>query len=199
VRILVVGGAGTVGKAAISGLRVDHELVIAGRTSGDVKVDLMDEASVTAMYKQVGKVDAVVAATGHSHFGPVKDMTPKQFLDGLKDKLMGQIHLVLLGMAHVNDHGSFTLTSGVLSHEAIRQGSNAAACDGALDSFVISAAIEMPRAIRINAVSPGLLEAAAKKYDGYFPGHRPVSNAEVGLAFAKSIEGAVTGQVIRCW
>ena len=194
----MVGGSGLVGKAAISGLRSGHELVIAGRNSGDVKVDLMDEASVAAMYKKVGKVDAVTACTGHSHFGPVVEMSPKQFLDGLKDKLMGQINLVLLGMGHLNDHGSFTLTSGVLSHAAIRQGSNAAAIDGAIDSFVISAAIEMPRGIRINAVSPGLLASAAKKYDGYFPGHRPVSDAEVGLAFAKSVEGAVTGQVIRC-
>ena len=197
-RILVVGSGGLVGKAAISGLRSGHELITAGRTSGDVTVDLMDEASVAAMYKKLGMVDAVVACTGHSHFGPLVDMSPKQFLDGLKDKLMGQINLVLLGMSHVNDSGSFTLTSGVLSHEAIRQGSNAAATDGAIDSFVISAAVEMPRGIRINAVSPGLLEAAAQKYDGFFPGHRAVSNAEVGLAYAKSIEGGITGQVIRC-
>ena len=197
-RILVVGGAGDVGKAAVSCLHSGHEIIIAGRKTGDVLVDLMDEASVAAMYEKVGRVDAVVACTGHSHFGPVADMTPKQFLDGLKDKLMGQINLVLLGVAHVNDSGSFTLTSGILSHEPIRQGSNAAATDGAIDSFVISAAIEMPRGLRINAVSPGLLEVAEKKYDGYFPGHRPISNREVGLAFAKSIEGGVTGQIIRC-
>ena len=197
-RILVVGGAGLVGQAALSCLTAGHDIVIAGRTSGDVKVDLMDEASVVSMYQKLGKVDAVVACTGHSHFGPVKDMTPAQFLGGLNDKLMGQISLVLLGHHHVNDGGSFTLTSGLLTHEAVRQGSNAAAIDGAIDSFVISAAVEMPRGIRINAVSPGLLASAALKYTGYFPGHRAVSNAEVGLAFAKSIEGAVTGQVIKC-
>ncbi len=197
-RILIVGGAGDVGRAALCGLAAGHEIIIAGRKTGDVFVDLMDEASVAAMYEKVGRVDAVVACTGHSHFGPVADMTPKQFLEGLKDKLMGQINLVLLGLGQVNDGGSFTLTSGILSHEPIRQGSNAAATDGAIDSFVISAAIEMPRGLRINAVSPGLLEVAAQKYDGYFPGHRAVSNREVGLAFAKSIEGAITGQVIRC-
>ena len=197
-RILVVGGTGAVGRAAISGLHEGHEIIVAGRKTGDVLVDVMDEASVATMYEKLGRVDAVVACTGHSHFGPVADMTPKQFLDGLKDKVMGQINLVLLGLGHVNDGGSFTLTSGVLSYEPIRQGSNAAACDGALDSFVIGAAIEMPRGIRINVVSPGLLEVAAKKYDGFFPGHRPVPSVEVGLAFAKSIEGAITGRVIRC-
>ncbi|MDE2446583.1 MAG: short chain dehydrogenase, partial [Alphaproteobacteria bacterium] len=165
--------------------------------SGDVTVDMMDAASVSAMYAKVGKVDAVVCTAGHSYFGPVETMTPQQFLDGLKDKVMGMVNLVLLGHGHVNDGGSFTLTSGILSRDPIRQGANAAACDGALDAFVIGAAIEMPRGIRINAVSPGLLQEAEKRYDGYFPGHDAVSSRRVGLAFAKSIEGAITGQVIK--
>jgi NAD(P)-dependent dehydrogenase (short-subunit alcohol dehydrogenase family) len=195
-RILVAGGTGTVGKAAIAALG-KHEIIRAGRSSGDVRVDVMDEASVAAMFAEVGKVDAIVACTGHSHFGPVAAMTPTQFLDGFKDKVMGQVNLTLIGLPFVNDGGSITLTSGILSRDPVRQGSNAAATDGALDAFVIGAAIEMPRGIRINAVSPGLLEDAAVKYDGYFPGHDPVSSRRVGLAFAKSVEGAITGQVIK--
>lgn len=198
-RILVAGATGAVGQAAISGFSKGHEIIRAGRSSGDVQVDVMDEASVKAMFQKLGKVDAVVACTGHSHFGPVDKMTPQQFLDGLKDKVMGQINLVLHGMGHVNDGGSFTLTSGILSIDPVRQGSNAAACDGALDAFVIGAAIEMPRGIRINAVSPGLLEVAAQRYDGYFPGHEAVSSKRVGLAFAKSVEGAITGQIIKVY
>jgi NAD(P)-dependent dehydrogenase (short-subunit alcohol dehydrogenase family) len=195
-RILVVGGEGTVGKAAISGFSKGHDIIRAGRKSGDLHVDVNDEASVTAMFAKLKSVDAVVACTGHSYFGPVSTMTPTQFLDGVKDKVMGQVNLVLLGMAHVADGGSFTLTSGILSRDPIRQGSNAAATDGALDAFVIGAAIEMPRGIRINAVSPGLLADAAQKYDGFFPGHKPVSNERIGFAFAKSVEGAVNGQII---
>ena len=87
-RILVCGAEGTVGKAAISGLSKGHEIIKAGRKSGDIQVDLMDEVSVRAMYGKLGAVDAVIAATGHSHFGPVDKMTPTQFLDGLKDKLI---------------------------------------------------------------------------------------------------------------
>jgi NAD(P)-dependent dehydrogenase (short-subunit alcohol dehydrogenase family) len=195
-RILVVGAEGTVGKAAISGLSKGHEIIKAGRKSGDVQVDVMDEVSVTAMYQKIGKVDAVVACTGHSYFGPVASMSPLQFLDGVKDKVMGQVNLVLLGLNHVNDGGSFTLVSGILSRDPIRQGANAAACDGALDAFVIGSSIEMPRGIRINAISPGLLADAAQKYDGYFPGHQPVSNERIGFAFAKSVEGAANGQII---
>ncbi len=195
-RILVVGAEGTVGQAAVKELAARHEILKAGRSSGDVTVDLMSEASIAAMYQKLGKVDAVVACAGHVHFGPVSSMTPAQFRKGLDDKLMGQVNLVLLGMAHVNDGGSFTLTSGVLDRHPVRQGANAAAVNGAIGAFVKGAAIEMPRGIRINAVSPGLLEESARKYEGFFPGHEPVSSARVGLAFAKSVDGALTGQVI---
>ena len=195
-RILIVGGAGTVGKAAAMELGRRHEIVRAGRSSGDLTVDVMDEASVKAMYAKLGKVDAVVTCVGHVHFGPVATMTPEQFRKGLNDKLMGQVNLVLLGMNNVNDNGSFTLTSGVLDRDPVRQGANAAAVNGAIGAFVKGAAIEMPRGIRINAVSPGLLEDSVVKYDGFFPGHEPVSAARVGLAYAKSVDGALTGQVI---
>lgn len=194
-RILVVGAAGTVGQAAVKALYARHEIIRADRSAGDLTVDLMSEDSVRAMYQKLGKVDAVVACAGHVHFGPVASMSPEQFRKGLNDKLMGQVNLVLLGLAHVNDGGSFTLTSGVLDRDPIRQGANAAAVNGAIGAFVKAAAIEMPRGIRINAVSPGLLEESEKKYEGFFPGHEPVSSARVGLAYVKSVEGALTGQV----
>ena len=44
-------------------------------------------------------------------------------------------------------------------------------------------------------MSPGLLEESEKKYEGFFPGHEPVSSARVGLAYVKSVEGALNGQV----
>jgi len=195
-RVLIVGAEGTVGKAAARELGRRHEIIKAGRSSGDVKVDLTDEASIRAMFEKLNKLDAIVAASGHTHFGPLSTMTGEQFKKGLLDKLLGQVNLALIGQHQLNDGGSITLTSGVVNRDPIRQGANAAAVDGALDAFVKSAAIEMQRGLRINAVSPGLLEESVKRYEGFFPGHEPVSSARVGLAYAKSVEGALTGQVI---
>ena len=195
-RILAIGGEGVVGQAALSDLKKRHDIVTAGRNSGQHRVDVMDEASVAALFKTVGRVDAIITTTGHGHFGPVAEMTPQQFRKGIDDKLMGQINVALLGMAHVKDGGSITLTSGVTNRDPIRKGSNAAAVNGAIDDFVRAAAIEMPRGVRINAVSPGLLEESARKYDGFFPGHLPVSSARVGLAYTKAVEGALNGEVI---
>ena len=195
-RILIVGAEGTVGKAASRELGLRHEIIKAGRSTGSVKVDLTDENSIRAMLEKVGKLDALVATAGHVHFGPLATMTGEQFKKGLLDKLLGQVNLALIGQRYLNDGGSITLTSGVPDRDPIRQGANAAAVDGALGAFVKSAAIEMPRGIRINVVSPGLLEESAKAFEGLFPGHEPVSSARVGLAFAKAVEGGLTGQVI---
>jgi NAD(P)-dependent dehydrogenase (short-subunit alcohol dehydrogenase family) len=195
-RILVVGTAGNVGKAAVAELKPRHEVITAGRSSGDVRVDLLDASSISAMYEKLGKLDAVVACAGHAHYGPLATMTETQFMVGLKDKLMGQVNLVLLGTPFINDRGSFTLTSGVADRDPILKFANAATVNAALKGFVTSAAIELERGIRINVVSPGLLQESANKYEGLFPGHEAVSSARVGLAYAKSVEGALTGQVI---
>ena len=115
------------------------------------------------MYRETGKVDAVICAGGAVHFGPLTAFTEEQFMLGLTSKVMGQVNVVLAGMNHVNDGGSFTLTSGVTDRDPIRQGSGSAAANGALGGFVFGAAIEMPRGIRINVVSPGLLRASERK------------------------------------
>ncbi len=195
-RVLIVGAEGTVGKAAAAELGARHDVITAGRSSGKLRVDLTDPDSIAAMFEKAGKVDAVVCCAGHVHFGPLASMTDAQFMSGLKDKLMGQVNLVLIGTKHVADRGSFTLTSGVLDRDPIVKGANAATVNAAIKGFVTSAAIELERGIRINAVSPGLLQESAKKYEGFFPGHEPVSSPRVGLAYAKSVEGAITGQVI---
>tara|TARA_R110002074_G_scaffold37992_10_gene102849 strand:+ start:2075 stop:2698 length:624 start_codon:yes stop_codon:yes gene_type:complete len=195
-KIVIIGARGAVGNTAVEALSGRHEIIEVGKTSGDVQVDLEDASSIRAMYDQVGKIDALVCAVGHGHFGPVDEMTTEQFLKGINGKVMPQINLVLSGFDHMNDGGSFTLTSGVLNRDPIRGGSCAAAANGAIDGFVKGAAVDMPRGIRINAVSPEVLEVSREKYDGFFRGHHHVSNDAVGLAFSKAVEGCMNGQVL---
>lgn len=195
-KIIVIGAEGDVGKTVCDELSGRHEIIRVGRTSGDVHADIGDRSSIEAMYRKVGKVDAVVSATGSVHFGPLTEFTEEQFMLGLWNKVMGQINVVLAGLEYVTDGGSFTLTSGVLDRDPIRMGTGAATANGAIGGFVVGAAIEMPRGLRVNVVSPGLLEASLPRYGSWFPGHMPVSSRRVGLAYAKSVEGALTGKVI---
>lgn len=195
-RVIVIGAEGDVGRAICAELGPRHELIRVGRKSGDLQADMSDPASVAAMYRAAGRVEAVVSAAGAVPFAPLGQMTAEQMLAGLRGKALAQIGLVLAGLDQLADGGSFTLTSGVLNRDPIRTGAAAAAANGALDGFVRSAAVEMPRGLRINAVSPGLLDVSVPRYGRWFPGHEPVAAARVGRAFAKSVEGAITGEVI---
>jgi NAD(P)-dependent dehydrogenase (short-subunit alcohol dehydrogenase family) len=184
-----------VGRAAVAALGSRHEIIKAGRSSGDLRVDISNSASIAAMFEQTGKLDAVVCCAGQAHFSPLAQMTEDDFLRGLKNKLMGQVSVVLKGRNHVNDGGSFTLTSGSLDRYPVRGASNAATINAALGGFVKSAALDLDRGIRINLVSPTLLEESKAKFAGLLPGHEAVPSTRVGLAYVRSVDGAQTGEV----
>jgi len=195
-RVIVVGAAGDIGTAACKELDERHEIITVGRSSGQHHVDLADLNAVKAMYREIGAIDAVISCAGDATFAPLTDLDQDTFMVGLKQKVMGQVNLVLAGLDMIADCGSFTLTSGVLDRDPIRMGTNAATANGALAGFVTGAAIEMPRGLRINVVSPGMLDVSAPRYGAWFQGHKPVSSQDVGLAYTKCVEGALTGQVV---
>lgn len=195
-RIIVIGAAGDIGQAACKELQQRHEIVTAGRSTGDYQVDVSDLSAVKSLYEEIGEFDAVVSCAGDATFAPLVDLNQETFMVGLKQKVMGQVNLVLAGLDLISDAGSFTLTSGVLDRDPIRMGTNAATANGALGGFVRSAAIEMQRGLRVNVVSPGMLDVSAPRFGAWFQGHKPVSSHDVGLAYAKCVEGALTGQVV---
>lgn len=196
-KIVVVGASGTIGKFVVAALQPRHEIIKVGSKSGDLQADIKDAASIRAMFDKAGKVDAVICTAGKVHFGDFAKMTEAEIGIGLKDKLMGQVNLVLIGRDYLNDNGSFTLTSGVLSHDPIRYGVGASLVNGAIESFVAAAAIELPRGLRLNAVSPGVLEESLPSYGPFFLGHEAVPGKRVANAYVKSVEGLLTGRVIE--
>ncbi|WP_416772111.1 short chain dehydrogenase [Pseudomonas sp. RHF3.3-3] len=196
-KILLIGASGTIGSAIKKELIQRHEIISIGRTSGDLHVDISDSASIRQLFEQTGKFDALVCAAGNVRFAPLAELTEEDFAVGLQDKLMGQVNLVRIGSAYASDGASFTLTTGVLSHDPIRFGASASLVNGAIDSFVKAAAIELPRGLRINSVSPTVLVEAMDEYAPYFRGFKPVAAVDVALAYAKSVEGLQTGQTYR--
>ena len=196
-KIILVGASGTIGQAIDRELRERHDIVRVGRNSGELQVNITDPASIRRLFEQTGPFDALISAAGNAHFGALEELSAKEFAVGLDDKLMGQINLVLIGREFANDGASFTLTSGVLSEDPIRYGAAVSTVNAALDGFVRAAAIELPRGLRINGVSPTILEESLPAYGPYFRGFKAVPAATVALAYAKSAEGRQTGQVYR--
>lgn len=196
-RVLIAGASGTIGRAVKEELEQRHEVITAGRTSGDVRLDITDTDSIRAAFAEAGPLDAVVSTTGTVRFAPFAELDSAGYEIGLRDKLMGQVNLVLIGRDSILDGGSFTLTTGALDRDPIIAGSSASMVNGAINAFVMAAAIEMPRGQRINAVSPGVIEEAMEAYAPYFRGFEPVPAARAALAYSKSVEGARTGMVFR--
>lgn len=194
-KIVIVGGTGTIGSAVATALQGRHEVVRVGRTRGDCQTDIADSAAIRRTFDAIGSFDALVSAAGKVHYGDFAAVTEKEMAIGLQDKLMGQVNLVLLGRDYIADEGSFTLTSGVVGHDPVRDGACASLVNGALEYFVRAAAIELPRGLRINCVSPGILIESLPVFGDYFPGHEPVPGARVANAYVKAVEGRQTGQV----
>lgn len=193
-RILIVGASGKLGRAVSANLAARHSVITAGRHSGDIRLDLRDRASLAAGLAQAGPVDAIVSTAGKLAFAPLLELSEEQWRLSLEDKLMGQVNLALLGVPYLPDGGSITLTSGILSNNPIHTGTPATLVNRAIEGFVRSAAIELPRGIRINAVSPGLLSESASQDASYFPGFEPVPAARAALGFQRSVEGGETGR-----
>lgn len=198
-KILIVGGNGTIGSKVSAHFSKKHEVIIAGRNSGDVTLDMADSKSIKAMFEKIGKVDAIICTAGDAKWADFDTLTEKDFYIGIKSKLMGQVNIVRVGKEYMNPGGSFTLSSGILADHPVLMTTSAAMVGGAIHSFVKAVSLELKNNIRINVVSSGLVEDAIEHYEAYFPGHNPIPMKKVVNGFVKSVEGAGSGEIIRMY
>lgn len=131
-RILLIGGTGTLGTALREALDTrGHEVLKVGRSGGDFRFEITDPAQVSELYERAGRVDAVVSAAGKFPYKSVLDLTPEDYLSAFHDKVASQIDLVRQSVGRTAERGSFTLISGVLGREPIVTGAAASMANGA--------------------------------------------------------------------
>jgi NAD(P)-dependent dehydrogenase (short-subunit alcohol dehydrogenase family) len=198
-RILIVGGNGTIGKKVTAYFSEENELIIAGRKSGDITVDISDSKSIQEMFENVGQVDSIICVAGEAKWANFNDLTEEDYYIGLKSKLMGQVNLVRIGKNYVTEGGSITLSTGILADDPVVKTASAAMVNGGIHSFVQAVALEIENSIRVNVVSLGMVEDAYEKYKDYFPGHNPISMTKAVNAYARSVKGKDNGKVIRIY
>ena len=194
-RILVVGATGTIGRAVIDALSAGNEIVAASRDKAAVKVDLADPDSIRAMYRLVGRVHAVVCAAGQAKFAPLAQLGDADFRFCLDNKLMGQVNLVRFGFEHVDDRGSFTLTTGILAQSPMPGSAAISLVNAGIEGFVRAAALEAPRGIRVNAVSPPWVTETLKALN--MDPSQGLPAAVVAKAYARSVTGTTSGSVLQ--
>lgn len=201
-KILVIGGTGTIGSKIVQHFSKDHQVVVASRSSEKYPIDIADTQSIKNLFKKIkqeGKVDAIICAAGEAKWAPFKDLSETDYHIGLRSKLMGQVNVVRLGKKCLKKKGSITLTTGVLADDPVYQTASAAMVNGGIHSFVQAAALEMKKQIRLNVVSSGVVIDAYDKYESYFPGHPPIEMHKMMHGYVRSVMGRGTGQVIRIY
>lgn len=198
-KILIIGGNGTIGKTVAAHFKENNKVVIAGRNSGDVTVDIADSNSIKEMFEKIGKLDAIICIAGEAKWADFKDLTEEDYYIGLKSKLMGQVNLVRIGKDYLNSNGSITLSTGILADDPVVQTASAAMVNGGIHSFVQAAALELENGIRLNVVSSGMVEDAYEKYRDYFPGHNPIPMKKVINGYVRSVNGKGNGEIIRIY
>lgn len=184
-RILIIGANGAIGKIVTAELQKNHEVIAAGRKSGDVRVDISSAKSIEEMFQAVKNLDACISTAGDSETAETRNLTEKHLKIGIDQKFLGQANLVLIGQKYLNDGGSFTLTSGKMGDKPSKGATGKAFVNGAINSFVLAAALDLERDLRLNAVSPAKLGT--------------VPNEEVIEAYRQAVEGIQNGEIFRIY
>ncbi|MEV0151047.1 MULTISPECIES: SDR family oxidoreductase [unclassified Nonomuraea] len=218
-RIIVIGATGTIGTAVADELERRHEVVrvsrrgsmggsmggsvegslegpVEGSLEGSLGADLCDTASIDALLDRVGRVggvDAVVCCAASGTLTPLDDPSDAAFWTGLDGKLVGQVNLVRHALARLRDGGSVTLTSGRFA-EPVPGSSMGHLVNAGLEAFVRAAAVELPRGLRLNAVSPGWVRETLVSLGMDPAGGVPA--AEVARVYAQAVEGSFTGRTL---
>jgi NAD(P)-dependent dehydrogenase (short-subunit alcohol dehydrogenase family) len=172
-KAIVFGGTSGIGLETVKLLRGQGcQVIAAGRREAQidgvetVQVDVLDRKAVEALFVKHSGFDYLVnAATGGARaIGPFKEMD----LDGLQGsfaKLWGYTNTVRLGVSHMSDNGSIVLFSGYPARKW-RPGVLAiGTVGGAVEAFIKLAANEI-KPIRINGVSPGLIDTPMFPMEG---------------------------------
>ena len=193
-KIILIGATGTIGKKVHERLQENHQVIPVGFNDGDYQVDISDKASIQRLFDQIGQADAVISTTGLSAFGALDELTDEQFSLGWNNKLMGQINILRIGQPYIRKGGVILLTSGMLANEPMPGSASTSAANGALNSFVKAASLELGDKMRINAVSPIFVKETMEMMGMDSGGG--MSATDTSKAYQAALEGSMTGEVV---
>jgi NAD(P)-dependent dehydrogenase (short-subunit alcohol dehydrogenase family) len=193
-KIVIVGASGRIGSKVAEALSPNHEVIRVGAHTGDFNCDYTNPASVRKLFEQTGTFDALIAVVGgDSVFKGYRDLVDEDFRFGFERKFLGQVRLVRLGEEFVRDGGSFTLSSGFLSHYPNEASIATGPLNAAVDTFVHNTAALLPRNLRLNVVSPAPVVEPGQERQGL------IMADQAAEAYVSAIEGDFTGEILRVW
>lgn len=178
-RVLIVGGTSGIARALAESLVDDGATVfLAGRdpervrdslaqTLHDrvetVRIDLGDEASITAAAEDLGPLDFVVSVAAAHANGPVAGLERDAVTMAFDAKVVGPLLLAKHLAGSIRHGGGFVFLSGVAAWKPAPGLSVMATTNGAVAFLAEALAVELAP-VRVVAVSPGIIDSGA--WDG---------------------------------
>ncbi|WP_230532387.1 SDR family NAD(P)-dependent oxidoreductase [Microvirga roseola] len=139
-----------------------HELDPAGeRAIGlrqDAAVSTDADRCLAAAKERFGAVDAVVTSAGIYRDQMVHDMTDEQWRQSLDVNLTGVFYTCRAAIPYLSDGAAIVNIASMAGHKGSYMHSHYAAAKGAVLTFSRSLALELAPRVRVNAVSPGLID-----------------------------------------
>lgn len=192
-RVLVIGATGTIGAAVVRSLKQNYEVIGVSR-HGTPSVNLEDRPSIARLFRTVSDLDAVICCAGGTVFKALSELTAQDFEYSLQSKLMGQVELIRVALLHLKIGGSITVTSGALARHPVPGSGAISLVNSGLEGFVRAAALEAPRGIRVNVVSPPWVKETLEQMQlDPTPG---LYARDVAKAYVEALEGPHKGATI---
>lgn len=130
----------------------------AGERGRAIAADITQEAHVVRLFEQAGKLDHVIVTAAALAYQPIRDFDVEAARRSIESKLLAALLVAKHAAPRIAAGGSLIFTTGVASERPLVRGSLVAAVNGALNSFVRGAAIELAP-VRVNALSPGWVDS----------------------------------------
>ncbi|MFE2874219.1 SDR family oxidoreductase [Streptomyces roseus] len=174
-RLVVVGAGSHIGRTlALTASAAGAELVLAGPDAdrlsataaalpGPARIqptDLTDEGSIAALAEAAGRADHVVSTAALPANGPVSDLVLADVQRAFAAKVFGPLLLAKHLAGRMNEGGSLTFFSGFAAWRPAPERVVMATTNGALSFLVEALAVELAP-LRVNAVSPGIIDSGA--------------------------------------
>jgi NAD(P)-dependent dehydrogenase (short-subunit alcohol dehydrogenase family) len=172
--VLVIGrGSGLARAIALAAQDAGAQVVAAGRGQEALAaayagepgvsvetVDVTDEASIAALGERLGTVDHVVSTASARVRGLIADLDRDAIRLSFDTKVIGPLMLAKHLAPRMNPGGSFVIFSGVAAAKIAVGTLGVAITNAAADTLARSLALELAP-IRVNAISPGVIDTGA--------------------------------------